>query len=333
MLPPLPLLLVGAVAALVAPPRGWNNYCARLGLENETVQLGQAQHQAAQLLPSGYDTFVLDGGWSQSPNQGAYQNVSKQALDGYGRPVPSDMYPSAQGAGAEGAPSLKPLVNKVHALGLKMGVWHIRGAHLDAVRRKLPVKGTSYTVDQIVWQNTSAERAEGKYWPQQCNWATSWVGVNHSHPAAQAYYNSLAELFIKDWDLDFVKFDCSYVDFPMKKGGESMKEIELFYKAMRAQTTRTGVEPVLSLSPGDVREDNTRAEFLVQQLPGTMYRIWPDYWGGMPHGQLGEAATLHEMGINLANGTWPDWYYAPISHANSHAFHSVKSPADFTQTS
>ena len=82
-----------------------------------------------------------------------------------------------------------------------------------------------------------------------------------------------------------------------------------------------------------MREDNTRAEFLVQQLPGTMYRIWPDYWGGMPHGQLGEAATLHEMGINLANGTWPDWYYAPISHANSHGFHSVKSPADFIQTS
>lgn len=306
----MPLLLLSLLlpaAAGGSPPRGWNNYCAHLGIANESVQLGQAQHQAAQLLSSGYDTFVLDGGWSASHDKGPHQNMSVQALDNYGRPVPSDVYPSAQGAGADGAPSLKPLVDKVHALGLKMGVWHIRGAHVDAVRRKLPVKGTGYTIDQIVWQNTSAERAEGKYWQQQCNWAQSWVGVNHSHPAAQAYYDSLAELFVKDWGLDFVKFDCSYVDFPMKKGGDSMREIELFYKAMKAQTTSTGAEPVLSLSPGGVREDNTRAAYLVNQLPGTMYRIWPDYWGGMPRGQLGESATLQEMGIYLTNDTWPDW--------------------------
>ena len=23
-----------------------------------------------------------------------------------------------------------------------------------------------------------------------------------------------------------------------------------------------------------------------------MYRIWPDYWGGMPHGQLGEVRSI-----------------------------------------
>jgi alpha-galactosidase len=301
------LPLPAAAGGQSSPPRGWNNYCAHLGVANESVQLGQAQQQAAQLLSAGYDTFVLDGGWSGSHDKGTYHNESVQALDGYGRPVPSDLYPSAQGAGAEGAPSLRPLVDKVHGLGLKMGVWHIRGAHQDAVRRKLPVKGTGYTIDQIVWQNTSAERAEGKYWQQQCNWDTPWVGVNHSHPAAQAYYDSLAELFVKDWGLDFVKFDCSYIDFPMKKGGDSMREIHLFYKAMSAQTTSTGARPILSLSPGGVREDNSRAAYLVHHLPGTMYRIWPDYWGGMPHGQLGESATLHEMGIYLTNDTWPDW--------------------------
>jgi hypothetical protein len=117
------------------PPRGWNNYCAHLGLANESVQLEQATHQARQvsascvmrtglgwahcelqprmhvhllvnllstfalcsqplirhqlpllrasalrasgssrqLLPSGYDTFVLDGGWSQGRNANGNQ--------------------------------------------------------------------------------------------------------------------------------------------------------------------------------------------------------------------------------------------------------------------
>jgi hypothetical protein len=40
---------------------------------------------------------------------------------------------------------------------------------------------------------------------------------------------------------------------------------------------------------------------------GTMYRIWPDYWGGMPSGQLSEAAMLVGRGIYGANATWPDW--------------------------
>ena len=38
---------------------------------------------------------------------------------------------------------------KVKALGLKLGLWTIRGAHVDAVAAKLPVKGTKYTIDQV----------------------------------------------------------------------------------------------------------------------------------------------------------------------------------------
>jgi hypothetical protein len=42
------------------------------------------------------------------------------------------------------------------------------------------------------------------------------------------YYDSIAELFVKEWGVDFVKFDCSYVDFPMLYGNASMQEINLF---------------------------------------------------------------------------------------------------------
>ena len=37
-----------------APYKGYNNYCARLSTEGEAVQMDQAHHMAAQLLPHGY---------------------------------------------------------------------------------------------------------------------------------------------------------------------------------------------------------------------------------------------------------------------------------------
>jgi len=94
-------LLQHAAAAGVLVPRGWNIYCARIGLRNESVQMAQARHQAADLLASGYDTFVLDGGWAQTSGGAPNSTCKKppcslQVLDKWGRPAPSDIYPSAQ---------------------------------------------------------------------------------------------------------------------------------------------------------------------------------------------------------------------------------------------
>ena len=38
--------------------------------------------------------------------------------------------------------------------------------------------------------------------------------MNASHPGAAIYYDSLASLFIDDWGLDFVKFDCMLTGWP-----------------------------------------------------------------------------------------------------------------------
>ena len=35
-----------------------------------------------------------------------------------------------------------------------------------------------------------------------------WLGVNASHPGAQPFYDSLYELFITEWLVEFVKADC-----------------------------------------------------------------------------------------------------------------------------
>ena len=59
----------------------------------------------------------------------------------YGRAVPApDRYPDGMAA----------LANEVAELGLKFGLWTIRGVHKDAVAKKLRVKGTAYTIDELV---------------------------------------------------------------------------------------------------------------------------------------------------------------------------------------
>jgi hypothetical protein len=134
--------------------------------------------------------------------------TSKQWLDIYGRPVPSTAYPSARTAGRTDS-TLKLFVDSVHALGLKVGVWHIRGAHVSAVASLAPVKGTNYTVDQIVRQKPPGSPVP-PHWREECLWDTEWVAVNASHPGAQPYYDSIAELFVSEWGVDFVKFDVSH---------------------------------------------------------------------------------------------------------------------------
>ncbi len=46
---------------------------------------------------------------------------------------------------------MRALAEKIHGMGLKFGLWTIRGVHADAVARRLPVKGMEqYTLDQLV---------------------------------------------------------------------------------------------------------------------------------------------------------------------------------------
>ena len=300
IMPLVSVMFLGVRAGGAAAPfKGWNNYCAHLSVMNESVQLEQAGHAKLQLLPSGYDYFVLDGGWFEDGN-------GSTCTDDYGRPTPcTDQYPSA--AGGDG---LAPFVRKLHGMGFKVGAWHIRGVFAGAVRAKKPIKGTNYTLDQIVHAKPANWPSNKTDWNEACNWAQDWLGVDAAHPGAAAYYDSLAELFVGDFGLDFVKFDCSYVDFSahgLLPGARGMQEIRLFYEAMVRQRTKLSkgaAPPVLSLSPGGVREDITRAEYIVESLPGTMYRTWPDYWGGMPSGQIHMAQQLYNLSIYGANHTW-----------------------------
>ena len=177
-----------------ASPKGFNTFDSypMTSLNDSSVH-ALADSLAKDLLPSGYDYFVIDGGWTTS--KVTFENGSsmmKQNLDAYGRPIPApERYPDG----------MKALADAVHAKGLKLGLWTIRGAHMDAVAQKLPIKGTSYTIDQII--DTHSKPGAGMSAPpgtgganMSCLWAAEWLGVNTSHPAAQAYYDSRVELLV-----------------------------------------------------------------------------------------------------------------------------------------
>lgn len=47
-----------------------------------------------------------------------------------------------------------PFAEFLNSHGLRLGLWTWRGVHRGAVEHKLKVKGTQYTIDQIVDQNS-----------------------------------------------------------------------------------------------------------------------------------------------------------------------------------
>eukprot|EP00038_Savillea_parva_P006318 m.162954 g.162954 ORF g.162954 m.162954 type:complete len:470 (-) comp12250_c0_seq1:137-1546(-) len=278
-----------ANTTIAVPPRGWNGYDADLNHINETQLNATADALATQLLPHGYTHFVMDSGW-----------FSGDIHDQYGRPRPNaTLYPSTR-VPTEPYTSLAPMVDAMRSRGLELGIWYIRGVYAPAAAAKLPIKGTPYTLDQIV--NHDGDKGE-------CLWDTIQIAANASHPGTAAYYDSLAELFVEEWGVSFVKFDCAY----LPHGAESaMEELLLFSASMAKVKVRgTGRAPQLSVSPGGVRINPTRAQILVREMPNAMYRIQPDYHGGLPLGQMREAALLVEMGLYQANGTFPDWDMLP----------------------
>ena len=127
------------LAALKAPFMGWNSFLygngsTIYGVPNETEVLGKGgllEGFKENLMPSGYQYFVIDGGWGLP-----------DVVDRWGRPLPAPaIYPSQ---------SFKKVGDAVNQAGGKFGIWWMHGVPRGAVARKLPVKGTSYTADQVV---------------------------------------------------------------------------------------------------------------------------------------------------------------------------------------
>ncbi len=70
----------------------------------------------------------------------------------------------------------------------------MRGVPRRAVELCEPVKGTPFTADQIADLGSV------------CGWNANNYGIDMSRPGAQAYYDSLLELY-SAWEIDFIKAD------------------------------------------------------------------------------------------------------------------------------
>ena len=378
----LPLLASGAVAKLLLgeSPKGWEDFDSYWSAAyNESFAREAARAVEQQLLPAGYDNFII-GGWSMGgllldggvPDPNATHRYT--VLDEYGRPNPDAVrFPSAVVGGGSGAGdciceprnctnpasysctdpvcvckagtrSLRPLATFLNAIGLRLGLWTWRGVHYKAAQKRLKVKGTQYTIDEIVDRNSDGtpctdfvKPVPNGHWqpthvcPGACDWGP-WLGLNATHPGTQAYYDSLYELFISEWMVEFVKADCEDAE----RRGELLAQANAVKKQPLIEgPVRGSGKPratALSLSPGpmdlfghgggDGTLPNGFGAWLAEHQAATMYRVTTDYHGGIQRtfGQKTEpgGSSLAEAGMHAnasligANGTFPDLDMVPM---------------------
>ena len=162
--------------------------------------------------------------------EGEYRPFATLCLDEYGRQIPAEnRFPSSAGGKGFG-----PIADEIHAMGLKFGIHIMRGIPRQAVHAHMPVLGTEVTAEQIASPFSISK------------WNGDMYGVDASKPGAQAYYDSIFQLYAS-WGVDFVKVDdiCNtnlYIDNPYS----ASREIEMIAKSIQ----NCGREMVLRRSPG-----------------------------------------------------------------------------------
>lgn len=266
------------------PPMGWNSYDAFNWSVTEADVRANADYMRDNLRQHGWQYIVIDWGWyypgrhNNSPNQDA--NLQPRLrMDANGRLLPdTTRFPSA--AGTNG---FKPLADYVHAQGLKFGVHLMRGIPRQAVADNVPILGTSCRANQINNSTTAA-------------WLNLMWGLNMSNSCAQAYLDSVFQLFAS-WGVDFVKVD--------DIAAPTYRQAEV--EGYRTAIQRSGRPMVLSLSPGAT----PLASGAHVQANAHMWRIVNDLWDNWP-----ALDALFDQLRNWtpyrATGAWPDPDMIPI---------------------
>jgi hypothetical protein len=260
---------------------GWNSWDCYGTSVTEGEVLANARYMDERLLPYGWDTVVVDIQWYEpAARAGGYNADAALHLDEYGRPVPAPhRFPSSQdGRG------FAPLAEQIHDLGLRFGVHVMRGIPRLAVRNELPILGTGYAAADVA-DPTSV-----------CPWNGDNVGLNHDHPGAQAYYDSLFAQFAA-WGVDFVKADDML--YPYHE-----REISAFSRALRG----CGRPMVLSLSPGRTLSLEHAGHL---QACADMWRVSDDLWDRWPDVR----AQFDRMAMwapYAGPGSWPDADMLPL---------------------
>ncbi|MGO8817735.1 MAG: glycoside hydrolase family 27 protein, partial [Terriglobia bacterium] len=266
-----------------APPMGWNSWDAYGTTVREEEVKANADYMAKYLAKYGWQYIVVDIEWytPRPKTHGYIPDPSNVTLDNFGRLVPAiGRFPSA--AGGSG---FTHLADYVHSKGLKFGIHIMRGIPREAVARKLPILGTSFTAADV------ADTAN------VCPWTgmVDMYGVNTKHPGGQAYYDSIVKLYAQ-WGVDYIKADD--MSAPVQ-----MAEIAALHQAI----LHSGRPIVLSLSPGPA--PLAQAAFFAENA--NLWRISGDFWDAWP--ALRENFDLlNNWSRYVKPGNWPDADMLPL---------------------
>ncbi|MGO4270122.1 glycoside hydrolase family 27 protein [Paenibacillus sp. TAF58] len=270
----------------LTPPMGWNSWdCYGAAVKEDEVR-GNAQYMAEHLLSFGWEYVVVDIQWYEpGAVSSQYRPFVSLETDDYSRLMPAvNRFPSA-----EGGKGFRPLADYVHSLGLKFGIHIMRGIPRQAVHNNTPIKGANVTARDIAHTNSI------------CPWNTDMYGVDAAKEGAQAYYDSLFELYA-EWGVDFIKVD----DIAASRLYDTHKdEIQLIRNAI----DRCGRPMVLSLSPGPA--PTQYADFFESQA--NMWRITDDFWDLWPL-LLDMFDRCEKWQGRPALGVWPDCDMLPLGH-------------------
>ncbi|MDE7166965.1 MAG: NPCBM/NEW2 domain-containing protein [Bacteroidaceae bacterium] len=240
----------------MTPPMGWNSWDCYYSSVTEKEVLQNAQYLVDNdLVRHGWEYVVVDIRWycnHPSLGGGNYNQRGDQdyVLDEYGRYLPSpSRFPSCMVDGKN--VGFKPLAEKLHAMGLKLGIHLMRGVPKSVVGSNYKLKG-----------------GEGRPWTEVYNGTASpctWLKDNllvRNNEAGQLYYNSIMDLYA-EWGVDFLKIDDLSRPF-------YTDEIHMIRRAI----DQTGRPMVLSLSPG-----KTQYQYAQECLENAnMWRMMDDLW-------------------------------------------------------
>ncbi len=276
------VLLAATNPVAPTPPMGWNSWDSYGTTVREEQVKANADVMARDLAQHGWKYIVVDIQWYEPNAQGHdYKPGAPLTMDEYGRLTPAlNRFPSA----ANGA-GFKPLADYIHSKGLKFGIHIMRGIPRQAVEKNLPIKGTSYHAANIADKNNG------------CRWNPDMWGVDMSKPGAQAYYDSIAELYAS-WGVDFIKAD--------DMGSHKFQPAEM--KALSTAMKKTGRPMVLSISPGPAPID--QAEFFERYAQ--MWRISDDFWDDWKLLRAQFDYTRDWAQYAGKNDTWPDADMLPL---------------------
>lgn len=264
-----------------APPMGWNSWDCLGWTATEAQVKANADYMSEHLKPLGYEYIVIDANWFADSLGSSFEAFVKETipkepqynLDNYGRLLPDTLkFPSAKNG-----QGFKPLADYIHSKGLKFGVHLQRGIPWEAAKKNLPIKGTSYGAKSI------GQPDKG------CDWYDGFYGVDMTKPGAQAYYDSVFELFA-EWGVDYVKAD------------DIVNEAEFI--GISKASRESGRDIVLSVVPANIPWETLKEH---SDLARTGYDYW-DVWQMLKQA-FGEA---HKYATYRGDGFWPDLDMLPV---------------------